>query len=331
MLILIILTGCKVKINPPDCYYQAKQAFENKDYESVIAILENTKIPSFKKTDWYYYFYGMSIYNQSKSHTRKSIENMKIAITFHDEIPDYHFCIGQMYFDIADYKTALQSFEKTYALGKKQGSAEQESIKLWIALTLCRLNDFNVSDFEESYSVASSEIVADFCAQLSENKISDSYIINVANSDDLSLDEKIQILDILISKIAGGKELCEQLMEQQIDEDILKYVSAKLVFFNLNDMEYCKMLLQNSGMEVSEDVFILNCNNLSVLQFYNKYLCFYLYKKNRKVKAVNALRAYQAAKYKPKSYSHNVSDDVELILKEFEDDEEFNKIRFFYE
>ena len=44
MLILIVLTGCKVKINPPDCYYQAKQSFENKDYESVIAILEKKHI-----------------------------------------------------------------------------------------------------------------------------------------------------------------------------------------------------------------------------------------------------------------------------------------------
>ena len=327
LVFLLFLLGCKIKVTPPACYYKAKEAFENKDYELVIDLLEDAKIPVSQKTDWYYYFYGTSLYRISKAQTRKAIDNLKIAITFHDEVFEYYFNIAQMYFDIADYEHAHAFFEKAATLYKDSNKTEPYNVYLWIALTLCKQNLFNVSEFAKVYPIDESLYLKDFCTQISANSFSEQYIDNISNAENLTVDEKILIIDALFNRVSGGKEICKRMIEQDIDDNLIKFFYSKLVYYSLDNLELCKTLFQNTSSEIIEDVFILNCNNLTVLQFYNKYLCFYLYKKGDVANAVNALFAYQVAKYKPLNYSHTASDDNRLILNEFKDDEEFDRIK----
>ncbi|MBQ9239147.1 MAG: hypothetical protein IJ191_07540 [Treponema sp.] len=328
LIICCLIYGCKIKVEYPAVFNDAKELFETKQYEKVINLLENTKIKQSQKTDWYYYYYGVSLYETSKRYTIKAIKNIKIAIAFSRDNPNYYLYLGQMYFDIAEYEKAKISFEKACALYSKIDSPDIKNVSLWIALAWCKIKGYDMADLKDEYPKCESDIYKDFFAQLLLNHISEDYINKVIFEKRLSIDEKLLIIDTLLKK-NPDKSLCEKILSDLLDrndncESIIKdYFYSKLLFYNLDNIEYCRMILQDFCIKMADDVFLLNCNNFYVLQIFNKYLCFYYLLQMENKYSVNALQSYKIYRYKKLKHTHLDSDDIQLVYKEFKDDDEF--------
>ena len=123
LLVPVFITNCKINVDYPSVYEQIKDSYEKQDYDATISLIRNANIKRSQKTDWYYYYLGMSVYKKSKQNTREAIENLKIAIAFKKNNPEYKFSIGQMYFDIGEYEKSLINFKKAYSLCKENNTA----------------------------------------------------------------------------------------------------------------------------------------------------------------------------------------------------------------
>ena len=133
------------------------------------------------------------------------------------------------------------------------------------------------------------------------------------------------------------KFLCEKILYDLPNrnnecEDLIKdYFYSKLLFYNLDNIECCKTILQNFCIMISDDVFLLDCDNYYVLQLFNKYLCFYYLLQMENNYSVNALQSYKTYKYKRLKHTHLDSDDIKLVYKEFKEDPEFELIQSKFE
>ena len=332
MIFCCFICGCKIKVEYPAVFNDTKELFETRQYEKVINLLENTKIKKSQKTDWFYYYYGVSLYETSKRYTRKAIKNIKIAIAFSKDNPNYFFYLGKMYFDIAEYDKAKKSFEKAYSLYLEKELTKTKNISLWIVLTCCKIKNYDMSALTEKYTEIESDIYRDFFEQLSLNHISEDYINRVICETRLTIDEKLLIIDALLN-INPEKFLCEKILYDLPNrnnecEDLIKdYFYSKLLFYNLDNIECCKTILQNFCIMISDDVFLLDCDNYYVLQLFNKYLCFYYLLQMENNYSVNALQSYKTYKYKRLKHTHLDSDDIKLVYKEFKEDPEFELIQ----
>ena len=330
---LFLFVGCKIKITYPSEFYEAKSLFEQKKFEKVIDLLENTKIKRSQKTDWYYYYYGVSLYEKSKRYTREAIENLDIAITFSKDVPDYYLNIGKMYFDIAEYEKARENFSKASQLCKKNEPLDNKKVNLWLALLLCKLGEFDYDDFKSKYSINESVYLEEFCKLYSEKKVSEDYIKRVFGADSLGLYEKLLIVDILFCQ-SSEKELCKKITESclhgniDFDDVVRNFFYSKLLFYSLGDAEKCKEVLRQFCVEMINDVYVLDCNDFYVLEKFNKYLCFYYLLNGDYKNAINTLNAYKFCRYKILKTSHLSSEDGHLILEEFKNDGEFESLMF---
>lgn len=330
---LFLFVGCKIKITYPSEFYEAKSLFEQKKFEKVIDLLENSKIKRSQKTDWYYYYYGVSLYEKSKRYTREAIENLDIAITFSKDVPDYYLYIGKMYFDIAEYEKARENFSKASQLCKKNEPLDNKKVNLWLALLLCKLGEFDYDDFKSKYSINESAYLEEFCKLYSEKKVSEDYIKRLFGTDGLELYEKLLIIDILFCQ-SSEKELCKKIIESclhgniDFDDVVRKFFYSKLLFYSLGDTEKCKEVLRQFCVEMINDVYVLDCNDFYVLEKFNKYLCFYYLLNEDCKNAINTLNAYKFCRYKILKSRQLSSEDAHLILEDFKADREFESLMF---
>lgn len=75
LLVPVFITNCKINVDYPSVYEQIKDSYEKQDYDATISLIRNANIKRSQKTDWYYYYLGMSVYKKSKQNTREAIEN----------------------------------------------------------------------------------------------------------------------------------------------------------------------------------------------------------------------------------------------------------------
>ncbi len=330
---MLLFVACKIKVTYPPEFDEAKRLFEQQEFEKVIDLLENSKIKPSQKTDWYYYFYGLSLYEKSKRYTREAIENLDIAITFSKDVPDYYFNMGKMYFDIAEYEKARENFTKASQLYKTKENSDNQKVNLWLALLLCKLGKFDYNDFKSKYSISESVYLEEFCKLYSEKKVSENYIERLLTTDSLELYEKLLIIDALFCQVLENdscKKTIENCLHSNIhfDDGVREFFYSKLLFYNLGNREACKEILRQFCAEMVNDVYILDCNDFYVLEKFNKYLCFYYLLNGDNKNAINTLNAYKFCRYKILGSSHLSSEDTNLIFEEFKNDGEFESLMF---
>ena len=329
MTVSFLFLDCKIKIEYPPVYNQVKEAFESYDYEKVVNLLENAKLKKSQKTDLYYYYYGTALYKKSKRFTRDSIEYLKIATAFLPERADCYFYLGQMYFDIAEYEKSKENFLNARNLYENEKISDSKNVNLCIALTLCKMGIFNAADFETNFLPSESFYLEKFCESFLKNQVSEEFISELTEAERLELDEKLLMVDILLSRLPNAESICENVVRKNLDDTIMKFFYSKLIFYTLGNLESCEEILKKFCIHLGNDVYILDCNDFYVLQVFNKYLCFYYLKKGENKNAVNSFRAYKVDKYKILEQTTSVSEDLTPIFEEFKEDEEFkylNKI-----
>lgn len=65
--------SCQVERNIPSNYEIIEENFINENYKTVIELLESPEITHKEKTDWYYFFYGVSLYKINQSNSIKRL------------------------------------------------------------------------------------------------------------------------------------------------------------------------------------------------------------------------------------------------------------------
>lgn len=325
LLVPVFITNCKINVDYPSVYEQIKDSYEKQDYDATISLIRNANIKRSQKTDWYYYYLGMSVYKKSKQNTREAIENLKIAIAFKKNNPEYKFSIGQMYFDIGEYKKSLTNLKKAYSLCKENNTAIP-NLNFWILINLDKMGNFRVEEFIKEFNTDESNYLKQFSEQILQKRISYKYIDSLIDSQEFTVEEKLMILDVLLNNCPNSSEICETMLEKDIKEEYTQFFTIKMLSCSFDNLQNCKDLLRKISIEVGNDIFIIESSSYFIYQIFNKYLCWYYFIENDDESAVNALRAYQIQKYKPKTFKHNTSDDIELIMREFKNDKEFQSI-----
>ena len=147
LLIIFVFSCCKIKISLSESYGNIKNEFEKGNYESVISLLESSNIKKSQKTDWFYYFYGVSLYKiDPQKNVRAAIKQLKIANKFNNTDYQILYYLGQMNFDICDYDSAIKYFKKAdFYETEEQKIPNQLYSILWVIQILNKQGQFDKS------------------------------------------------------------------------------------------------------------------------------------------------------------------------------------------
>ncbi len=327
-LLVCILGGCKVARLVPDNYNDIEENFIDGNYAEVIKLLNNPEIKHREKTDWYYFFYGVSLYKMHQWLSHEALRYVKIANAYNDEDFNITYYLGEISFDVGKYKQASKSFEKciTQNLGKSKDMNSHPA--LWLLLSKLKMNALNLDEFVELYGTNESEELKYFASILEERALRVDDVLYFIQSNRLSDREKLLVIDALLGIEQNRKQILETLYSLDLQKPFKEYFGARLIYYKLGTPDECFDLIMELNSSGDASYVILDTTESMVLEYFAKYRVFYYWLVKDYDRVAISINTYLNAKERVVHHSYKASEDyLKLFYKEFKNDSEFAEIK----
>lgn len=332
--ILILITlccfffmGCKVERSFPSIYKTIEENFINENYESVIELLESSEINKKEKTDWYYFFYGVSLYKIGQWNSKTALRYLKIANAYNNK--DYYisYYLGEILFDTKNYKKAVIYFEKCIKGNLKQSNFLNTNPILWLLITKIKLNNLNFEEFKNMINSENSKNIEKIISILETKTITTDDILYFIKSENLSTREKLLVIDSLLENKITKNLISTILSFTDLPSLFRQYFMTKLIYFNLSDTNECFNIMKKLNTSGDDSFLILDCKEYLIWEYFEKYCAFYYWLVNDYQKVNLSSQNYYYIRKRVNSYSITYATDLKLFNKEFKNDKEFLAIR----
>ena len=324
--IIYLFVGCKVKRMLPDNYEIIEDNFCNGNYRKVVELLNSPDIKHKEKTDWYYFFYGFSIYKIEQCNSQEALKYIKIANSYNNEDFNITFSLGEISFDVGKYKQASSYFEKCVTKNLGKSKAINNHPVLWLLLSKLKIEDLNLDKFSELYDTDESEELKNFILILKRHTLQIDDILYFIQSNELSDREKLLVIDVLLEIEQNKKQIFEVLYSFDLPELFKEYFGSRLLYYKLGNLDECFSFIQELNCSGSEAFIILKSREYMVWEYFDKYCAFYYWLKKDYLRANSLAQSYYYEKKRINSYSIKSSEDLKLFYKEFKNDREFVEI-----
>lgn len=330
----LILSCCNGKINIeyPPVYNEVMEELENKNYKSVIDILDNTKIKMLQKTDWYYYAYGISLYNiEPTFNVRNAISHLKVASTFKPENYEYLYYLGQMHYEINEKEKAVEYFKKA-CLSENEAKEIPNNFNAYLWTIYLLEQEENIEEAMqvlENNKEYKESLGYKFYSEYLNGKEPFELASKISEDKDISIYGKSLYLNTLFhnsnkyNEPQKYKEFCE--VEREKASDMKDYFNIQLIYFYLADegTDKCMKHLKSFCKEIGPNIFILDSFFALRQLYFNKYKSFYYWVLKDNVKVHNEVGTFQRKKNRPLEHEMVYSEDLGEFYKEFENDSDF--------
>ena len=314
-----------VAIPLPECYEEIKSEFESENYENTITLLENSRIPRWQRTDWYYYHYSLAKYKLEPMLVRnlKILGYMKVAHDFKPSNKNCCYWLGRMNAEIGEYTEALKYFYEAASCKADSSRFTDDDISAdcWIVHILIEQGDI---DKAEQYAHTCDE---KYIRDAFENR---ELIKAVCLDNELSDFAKILYLDLYFfaaiknSGIEHYKEIAENCLKVEgLSQSLIKFLKVHKLFALMQSEDYtaCERLLEEfDDMHIGNGFFITKSDIIFLKMLFNKFKSFYYYKTGNYGKMNNSLAIYKWHKYRPLKTSYTYSEDTDKFFEEFKSD-----------
>jgi len=333
-LLFVTLIGCngKIYIENPPVYYEVQQELKNGNYEKVIELLDTTKIKWIQRNDWYYYAYGISLYNISPTvNVRKALTQIEIASKFRPTDYEYLYYLGQLNYEISEKEKAIEYFKKA-SLSENDAEEIPNNFNayLWAIYLLEQTGKFKEAlQFLNESSMHKESIGYKFYSSLLSGEEPFDIAKQICEDENISIYGKSLYLNSLFhneNKYVEPQKyikFCETERDKAID--MKDYFNIQLIYFYLNydGVDKCKKHLQSFSKEMAPNIFILDSFFALRQLDFDKYNSFYYWVLKDNVRTHNVVGTYQRKKYRPLRHSIVYSEDIGEFYKEFENDPDF--------
>ena len=321
-----ILTGCKVERSVPSNYELIEGNFHNENYERVIELLGDSDIKYKERTDWFYFFYGVSLYKIGQSNSRDALKYIKIANSYNDTDYNITYYLGEIFFDIGNYKKAARYFEKCIKGNLNKSITMNNNPVLWLLLSKLKLQVLNLDKFVKVYGVNESQELERFALILKNHILQADDVLYFIRSKNMSDREKLLVIDALLDNEQNKEQFLEILYSMDLPKLFELYFGTRLIYYTLGNKEECFDLIKKLNSSGDESFIILDCNEYIIWEYFEKYCAFYYWLVKDYQKVNLSAQNYYYIKKRLSSYMIKRSEDLHLFYKEFRKDKEFSEI-----
>ena len=325
-LIIHVLAGCRIERLFPSNYELIEENFNNGNYERVIELLEDSDIKHKEKKDWFYFFYGVSLYKIGQYNSRDALKYIKIANSYNDKDYNITYYLGEVFFDIGNYKKASKYFEKCIKGNLNKSIAINNNSVLWLLLSELKLEVFNPNEFIKVYGVSESEELERFVLTLKNHTLQADDILYFIRSKNISDREKLLVIDALLDTERNKEQFLGALYSMDLPKLFKQYFGSRLIYYKLGNKEKCFDLIKELNSSGDESFIILDCNEYIIWEYFEKYCAFYYWLVKDYQKVNLSAQNYYYIKRRVNSYTIKYSEDINLFYKEFKKDREFSEI-----
>lgn len=331
LLCVIGLVSCKFERILPQNYEQIEKNFIQGNYTEVVNLLNDDAISHKEKTDWYYFFYGASLYEFSQSNSKDALRYLKIANSYNNKDYNISFYLGKVYWDIKNYKKAAFYFEKCLTKELKNAKHRTDEAIIWLLLSELKLDTFNYDKFVQKNNCTEIELIKRFLSRLQSGNLESDDILYFIHDTSLTEREKLLLIDELINTLEDKEKLIEELYNQNIPELYKEYFGSRLLYYKLNDKRDCDNLIKQLNSSGDDSFVILNSSEYLVWEYFEKYCAFYYWLCEDYRRTNLSTQNYYNIKLRNSSFTIKYSYDLKLFFKEFKKDREFKEIQKYKE
>lgn len=324
---ICVLGGCKVERLVPYNYRDIEENFSNGNYMEVFRLLDNPDIKPREKTDWYYFFYGVSLYKSGQWFSQEALRYIKIANAYNDRDFNITYYLGEISFDVGKYKQASKCFEKCIKRNLDKSKDMNSHPALWLLLSNLKMNVLNLGEFVELYGISESEELKYFVSILEKHVLQTDDVLYFIQSNRLSDREKLLVIDVLLGIEQNRKQILEVLYSLDLPILFKEYFGARLIYYKLENLDECFDLIMKLNSSGDASYIILSCNEYMVWEYFEKYCAFYYWLVKDYDRVSLSTLTYFDARKRVSSHSYKPSENfLKLFYKEFKNDSEFAEI-----
>ena len=325
-----LFSSCKVKTVIPENLMLIEKYFREEEYRKVIETLDNTKLAYNNPKDWYYFYYGVSLYKQDQSNSQQALEYLKIANAYNKKNYYITFYLGEVYYDLKRYNKAFESFEKCIKNEERYLRKINDNAIIWLLLSKLKMKSFDLEKFKQEYNICESLELERIVTILETGDITEEDIIFFIQSEQLNDREKLNIIDTLLEEKNDFKEFCESIILNKLPKLFDEYFKVRLIYYKLDDLDKCREFLKEINTFPNDSIFTISCNEFSeylVWEYFLKYKMIYYWLTDDYYMVGSISQNYYYSEKRENVYEIKYSDDLSLFYKIFKNDKEFIEIK----